>query len=54
MTKFNYYFTEQRNKYPDPTVLGFFTGNHDNARFLYPPEGRAYVLGRKTRYLLWR
>ena len=40
MSKLNEYYTEKRKKYEDPTVLGVFIGNHDNPRFLYPPDGR--------------
>ena len=40
MKKMNEYITEKRDVYPDPTVLGVFIGNHDNERFLYPPNGR--------------
>ena len=40
MSKLNEYYTEKRKKYVDPTVLGVFIGNHDNPRFLYPPDGR--------------
>lgn len=40
MTKLHEYFTEKRPVYPDPTVLGVFIGNHDNPRFLYPPDKR--------------
>ena len=39
--KLNNYFTTVRPVYDGyETVLGVFIGNHDNARFLYPPEGR--------------
>ena len=40
MTKLHEYLYEKRNVYPDPTILGVFIGNHDNPRFLYPPDGR--------------
>ena len=41
LEKLNNYFTTVRPVYDGyETVLGVFIGNHDNARFLYPPEGR--------------
>ena len=40
MSKLNEYYTEKRGVYTDATVLGVFIGNHDNPRFLYPPDGR--------------
>ena len=40
MSKLNEYYTETRGVYTDATVLGVFIGNHDNPRFLYPPDGR--------------
>ncbi len=41
LTKLNDYFINTRPVYDGyETVLGVFIGNHDNARFLYPPEGR--------------
>ena len=40
MSKLNEYYIEKRGKYTDATVLGVFIGNHDNPRFLYPPDGR--------------
>ena len=41
LSKLNEYFKKIRPVYGDyKTVLGVFIGNHDNPRFLYPPEKR--------------